>query len=129
MYGKGPAAVLESINNDLGRSYKADPELASKWEDILVVADMFNMEEVCRVATYALDHNGGLPDIRKISLWVRHEVDKSWPFEAIKRVCARQEALTEEEACDMGLKMAINIASAREIAYKSSGGSVSDKPL
>ncbi|KAL1720949.1 hypothetical protein EV715DRAFT_196197 [Schizophyllum commune] len=107
-------------------SYKADPELASKWEDILVVADMFNMEEVCRVATYALDHNDGLPDIRKISLCVRHEVDKSWAFEAIKRVCARQEALTEEEACDMGLKMAINIASAREIAYKSSGGSPTD---
>ncbi|KAI5830104.1 hypothetical protein K523DRAFT_363036 [Schizophyllum commune Tattone D] len=108
------------------RSYKADPELASRWEDVLVVADMFNMEEVCRVATYALDHNGGLPDIRKISLCVRHEVDKSWAFEAIKRVCARQEALTEEEACDMGLKMAINIASAREIAYKSSGGSTTD---
>ncbi|KAI5897533.1 uncharacterized protein SCHCODRAFT_02488522 [Schizophyllum commune H4-8] len=107
-------------------SYKADPELASKWEDILVVADMFNMEEVCRVATYALDHNGGLPDVRKIALCVRHEVDKSWAFEAIKRVCARQEALTEEEACDMGLKMAINIASAREIAYKSSGGSTTD---
>ncbi|KAL1753386.1 hypothetical protein FB107DRAFT_292462 [Schizophyllum commune] len=107
-------------------SYKADPELASRWEDVLVVADMFNMEEVCRVATYALDHNGGLPDIRKISLCVRHEVDKSWAFEAIKRVCARQEALTEEEACDMGLKMAINIASAREIAYKSSGGSPTD---
>ncbi|KAL1675761.1 hypothetical protein EV122DRAFT_253688 [Schizophyllum commune] len=107
-------------------SYKADPESASKWEDILVVADMFNMEEVCRVATYALDHNGGLPDVRKIALCVRHEVDKSWAFEAIKRVCARQEALTEEEACDMGLKMAINIASAREIAYKSSGGSTTD---
>ena len=90
---------------------------------------MFNMEEVCRVATYALDHNGGLPDVRKISLCVRHEVDKSWAFEAIKRVCARQEALTEEEACDMGLKMAINIASAREIAYKSSGGSVSYIPF
>ncbi|KAL1704465.1 hypothetical protein EV121DRAFT_205728 [Schizophyllum commune] len=104
-------------------SYKANPESASKWEDVLVVADMFNMEEVCRVATYALDHNGGLPDVRKIALCVRHEVDKSWAFDAIKRVCARQEALTEEEACDMGLKMAINIASAREIAYKSSGGS------
>lgn len=99
--------------------------LSPKWEDILIVGDMFNMEEACRVATYALDHNGGLPDIRKVSLCVRHDVDRNWAIEAIKRLCARRVALTREEARDIGLDMAIAIASAREAAYNASGGKVS----
>ncbi|KAI4519867.1 hypothetical protein K525DRAFT_271336 [Schizophyllum commune Loenen D] len=103
-------------------SYKADPESASKWEDVLVVADMFNMEEVCRVATYALDHHGGLSDIRKISLCVRHDVDKTWAVEAIERVCSRQNALTKEEARKVGLDMTASIASVREAAFKASYG-------
>ena len=110
----------------LVRSYEADPGLSAKWEDILHVGDMFQMEDVCRVATYALDHHGGLPDIRRISLCVRHDVDKSWAVEAIKRVCARRDALTKEEARDIGLDMTASIASVREAAYKASGGKVSD---
>ncbi|KAL1665496.1 hypothetical protein GGF50DRAFT_52544 [Schizophyllum commune] len=105
-------------------SYEANAALSPKWEDILIVGDMFNMEEACRVATYALDHNGGLPDIRKVSLCVRHDVDRNWAIEAIKRLCARQSALTREEARDIGLDMSIAIASAREAAYNASGGKV-----
>ncbi|KAL1693035.1 hypothetical protein GGG16DRAFT_123562 [Schizophyllum commune] len=106
-------------------SYKANAALSPKWEDILVVGDMFNMEEACRVATYALDHNGGLPDVRKVSLCVRYDVDRNWAIEAIKRLCARRVALTREEARDIGLDMAIAIASAREAAYNASGGKIS----
>ncbi|KAI5897534.1 uncharacterized protein SCHCODRAFT_02743911 [Schizophyllum commune H4-8] len=68
---------------------------------------------------------GGLPDIRKISLCVRHDVDRSWAVEAIKRVCARRDALTKEEARDIGLDMTASIASVREAAYKASGGKIS----
>ncbi|KAL1749133.1 hypothetical protein HDZ31DRAFT_28338 [Schizophyllum fasciatum] len=106
-------------------SYKGDPTLVDRWEDILIVADIFNMSEVCRVATYALDHNGGLPDIRKISLCVRYDIDKSWALEAIKRVCARPNALSKDEARDVGVDMTASIASIREAAYKASGASVS----
>ena len=94
------------------------------WEDVLVVADMFNMEEICRVATYALDHNGGLTDIRKVALCVRHGVDKSWAAEALERICVRPHALTKDEAREIGLDMTAAIASAREAAYKVSGGNI-----
>ena len=76
------------------------------------------MEEVCRVATFALDHNGGLPDARKISLCVRYGIDKSWATEAIKRVCVRRDPLTKEEGRDVGVDMAIAIAAAREKAFR-----------
>ena len=84
------------------------------------------MEEVCRVATYALDHNGMLPDIRRISLCVRHSIDKAWALDAIRRVCIREQALNKDEAREVGLDMAMLIASAREAAYKASGGKVSN---
>ncbi|KAL1732580.1 hypothetical protein EV714DRAFT_206288 [Schizophyllum commune] len=100
------------------RSYRPNPELTSKWEDILLIADMFAMEEVCRVVTFALDHNGGLPDVRKISLCVRYGIDKSWTFEAIKRVCVRRDPLTKEEGRDVGVDTAIAIAAAREKAIR-----------
>ena len=85
---------------------------------------MFNMEEICRVATYALDHNGGLTDIRKVALCVRHDIDKSWAAEALERICVRQHALTKDEAREIGLDMTAAIASAREAAYKVSGGNI-----
>ena len=100
--------------------------MTEKWEDILALGDMFNMAEVCSVATYALDHNGGLPDIRKISLCVRHNIPASWALEAIKRICLRQEALTLAESRAIGLDMTATIASLRETAFRATyGGGVS----
>ncbi|KAI4519860.1 hypothetical protein K525DRAFT_150942, partial [Schizophyllum commune Loenen D] len=99
-------------------SYAPDPQLTTKWEGIFCIADMFAMEEVCRVAAFALDHNGGLPDVRKISLCVRYSIDKSWATEAIKRVCVRRDPLTKEEGRDVGVDMAIAIAAAREKAFR-----------
>ncbi|KAL1726846.1 hypothetical protein EV714DRAFT_286902 [Schizophyllum commune] len=106
-------------------SSKPNTSVSPRWEDVLIVADMFNMEEVCRVATYALDHNGMLPDIRRISLCVRHSIDKAWALDAIRRVCIREQALNKDEAREVGLDMAMLIASAREAAYKASGGKIS----
>ncbi|KAL1749129.1 hypothetical protein HDZ31DRAFT_28333 [Schizophyllum fasciatum] len=99
-------------------SYKANPTLASRWESILSLADMFSMEDVCRVATYALDVNGGLTDTRKISLSVRHSIDPAWAMEAFKRVCIRREPITEAEACDMGPRMTALVTAAREEALR-----------
>ncbi|TRM65651.1 hypothetical protein BD626DRAFT_485450 [Schizophyllum amplum] len=84
-------------------SYKADAGLTPKWESILSIADMFDMEEVCRVATYALDHHGGLLDIRK-----------PWALDALKNVCTRKDAITPAEARDMGLEMTALVSAARE---------------
>ena len=85
---------------------------------------MFSMAEVCSVATYAIDHNGSLGDVRKISLCVRHNIPKLWALEAIQRVCLRQKALTMSEARDIGLDMTTTIASLRETAFRTtySGG-------
>lgn len=99
-------------------SCKADPCTSKKWEEVLKIADMFDMDEVCRVAIYALDHNVGLSDIRKISLCVRHDIDKTWTLEAMKNVCLREEPITKEEARDLGVDMTSLIAAARETAFK-----------
>ncbi|KAI5897542.1 uncharacterized protein SCHCODRAFT_02486793 [Schizophyllum commune H4-8] len=107
-------------------TYQSDSDLTKTWEDVLALGDMFNMPEVCSVATYALDHNGDLPDIRKISLCVRHNIPASWALEAIKRICLRQGALTVAEARDIGLDMTATIASLREWAFETTyGGGVS----
>ena len=53
---------------------------------------------------------------------MRHEVDRGWAVEAIKRVCGRQDALTKEEARDIGLDMTASIASVREAVYKATYG-------
>ncbi|KAI4519861.1 hypothetical protein K525DRAFT_145499, partial [Schizophyllum commune Loenen D] len=67
---------------------------------------------------------GGLGDVRKISLCVRHNIPKLWALEAIQRVCLRQNALTISEARYIGLDMTTTIASLRETAFRTtySGG-------
>ncbi|TRM69665.1 hypothetical protein BD626DRAFT_563403 [Schizophyllum amplum] len=113
-------------------SYITDPSLSVKWEAVLAIADMFNMEDVCRVATYALDHHGGLTDIRKISLCVRHSVGTTWALQALQNVCVRQDAITPDEARDMGLEMTTLLAAAREQAmrqqFKCSSGAIKIAP-
>ena len=97
------------------RSHIANPDSADRWEDILAIADMFSMDEIARVATYALDYNIGLSDIRKISLTFRHGLDMTWATESIKSVCLRDEPLSRAEACTLELDLAIGIAEAREM--------------
>ena len=97
------------------RSHIANPDSAARWKDILAIADMFSMDEIARVATYALDYNIGLSDIRKISLTFRRGLDMTWATESIKSVCLRDEPLSRAEACTLELDLAIGIAEAREM--------------
>ena len=100
------------------RSPIAAPDSANRWEDILAIADMFSMDEIARVATYALDYNIGLSDIRKISLTFRHGLDMTWATESIRSVCLRDAPLSRAEACALGLNLAIGIAEAREMVNR-----------
>ena len=75
------------------------------------------MDEIARVAVYALDRHYSLSDIRKISLCVQHGIDISWAMDTIKRVCLRKEPLSKAEARALGLDVAVDIAAARD-AYK-----------
>lgn len=95
-------------------SYVADPRLTTKWESILAVADMFSMEEVCRVATYALAHHGGLSDIRRISLCSQYSIESEWAMDALKSLCLRTDSVTLAEAREIGLEMTTLVGAARE---------------
>uniref|UniRef100_D8PL39 Expressed protein n=2 Tax=Schizophyllum commune (strain H4-8 / FGSC 9210) TaxID=578458 RepID=D8PL39_SCHCM len=75
---------------------------------------MFDMEEVARVATYALDRCGVLSDMRKIALCVRHALSREWALEALKNVCSRAQAVSVEEAKGMGAEMTALVAQVRE---------------
>ena len=79
--------------------------ISTKWESVLNLADMFDMDEVAQVATYALDRCGTLSDMRKIALCVRHQIPREWALEALKNVCSRKEVISVEEAKEMGVVM------------------------
>ncbi|KAL1699390.1 hypothetical protein EV121DRAFT_284118 [Schizophyllum commune] len=88
--------------------------ISTKWESVLNLADMFDMEEVAQVATYALDRCGVLSDMRKIALCVRHALPREWALEAFKNACSRGPAVSVEEAKGMGAEMTALVAQARE---------------
>ncbi|KAL1753375.1 hypothetical protein FB107DRAFT_276811 [Schizophyllum commune] len=90
----------------------------AKWESVLRLADMFEMEDVAQVATYALDRCGALSDMRKIALCVRHQIPREWALEALKNVCSRDEVISVEEAKGMGVVMMALVAQARERFYR-----------
>ncbi|KAI4519316.1 hypothetical protein K525DRAFT_158848, partial [Schizophyllum commune Loenen D] len=95
-------------------THEVDPTSADHWENVLAFADIFGMDEIARVAVYALDRHYSLSDIRKISLCVQHGIDISWAMETIKRVCLRKEPLSKAEARALGLDVAVDIAAARD---------------
>ncbi|KAL1749128.1 hypothetical protein HDZ31DRAFT_79221 [Schizophyllum fasciatum] len=85
---------------------------------------MFDMEDVARVATCALDRCGALTPVRKIALCVRHAISRAWALEALKDVCGREEVVSVEEARAMGVEMAALVAQVRERFIR--GGSAAD---
>ncbi|KAL1720936.1 hypothetical protein EV715DRAFT_288858 [Schizophyllum commune] len=99
----------------------------AKWESVLRLADMFDMDEVAQVATYALDRCGTLSDMRKIALCVRHQIPRKWALEALKNVCSRAEVISVEEAKEMGVVMMALVAQARERFYRA-GSRVRRRP-
>ncbi|KAL1699397.1 hypothetical protein EV121DRAFT_216323 [Schizophyllum commune] len=105
-------------------THEVDPTSADHWENVLALADIFGMDEIARVAVYALDRHYNLSDIRKISLCVQYGIDISWAMETIKRVCLRKEPLSKAEARALGLDVAVDIAAARD-AYKTKVSGIS----
>ncbi|KAL1720935.1 hypothetical protein EV715DRAFT_288857 [Schizophyllum commune] len=96
----------------------------AKWESVLRLADLFDMEEAAQVATYALDRCNALGDVRKIALCVRHKIRLDWALEALKNVCGREQGLSVAEAREVGADMIALLALARERFFR--GGSQMD---
>ncbi|KAL1675747.1 hypothetical protein EV122DRAFT_267922 [Schizophyllum commune] len=95
-----------------------DPATLPKWESVLKLADIFDMRDASVVALHALDRAGTLCDVRKIALSVKLGLGRNWAWASIKRLCTREEAVTIEEACEMGPAMTASIALARETLLK-----------
>ena len=76
------------------------------------------MRDASVVALHALDRAGTLCDVRKIALSVKLGLGRNWAWVSIKRLCTREEAVTIEEACEMGPAMTASIALARETLLK-----------
>ena len=76
------------------------------------------MRDASVVALHALDRAGTLCDVRKIALGVKLGLGRNWAWVSIKRLCTREEAVTIEEACEMGPAMTASIALARETLLK-----------
>ncbi|KAI5831210.1 hypothetical protein K523DRAFT_350933 [Schizophyllum commune Tattone D] len=102
-----------------------DPSISqARWESVLRLADLFDMEEAAQVATYALDRCNALGDVRKIALCVRHNIRLEWALEALKNVCGREQGLSVAEAREVGADMIALLALARERFFR--GGSQMD---
>ncbi|KAI4519307.1 hypothetical protein K525DRAFT_172405, partial [Schizophyllum commune Loenen D] len=96
-----------------------DPSTSrAKWESVLRLADLFDMEEAAQVATYALDRCNALGDVRKIALCVRHNIRLEWALEALKNVCGREQGLSVAEAREVGADMIALLALARERFFR-----------
>lgn len=96
----------------------ADKDATPKWESVLKLADEFDMTDISAVALNALDRAGILSDIRKIALCVKFGMGSSWAWDAVRQTCLRDEALTIEEACEIGPAMTASLALARETLLK-----------
>ncbi|TRM65053.1 hypothetical protein BD626DRAFT_490743 [Schizophyllum amplum] len=103
-----------------------DPSATPMWESILHLADMFDMDEVQKVALYALGLDGALSDARKIALCVRYSIDRSWASAAFTRLCTRRAALTAKEITELQPNTLAAICTAREAAIRAMHGAGSD---
>ena len=71
------------------------------------MADKFDMERTAKVACYALDRAGALPDVRKVALCAKHGMGKDWIIEELERIISRPTPLTPGEAAEIGSPIAV----------------------
>ncbi|KAI5887085.1 uncharacterized protein SCHCODRAFT_02088345 [Schizophyllum commune H4-8] len=99
-----------------GRSLKSLPSTIS--ESALHLAERFDMNDVGKMAVYLLCEHSCLGDVRRISLSIKYDLDKTSLLAQLKNVCRRSDGLSVEEGCDVGLVMSLLIARAREALTK-----------
>ncbi|KAI4519306.1 hypothetical protein K525DRAFT_271848 [Schizophyllum commune Loenen D] len=79
------------------KSERVDRKLVRRWESILGFATKYAMDDICKVASCALDHHGALSDVRKISLGTKHNIGEAWSQASYASICSRFESLTVQE--------------------------------
>ncbi|KAI5897553.1 uncharacterized protein SCHCODRAFT_02609648 [Schizophyllum commune H4-8] len=95
-------------------SERIDRKLVRRWESILNFATKYAMEDICKVASCALDHHGALSDVRKISLCIRHRIGGAWAQASFASICTRNESLTVQEVDELGATLTVQITKVRE---------------
>ncbi|TRM65661.1 hypothetical protein BD626DRAFT_627692 [Schizophyllum amplum] len=96
-----------------------DKSFDEKWKSTLLLAEKFSMDEVAKVACYALHRaSAALGDIYKIALCVRHGLSKEWIRGEMERVISRKECLSADEARQLGFEMTTVLADARETSAR-----------
>lgn len=85
------------------------------WGSVLALAERFSMDEVAKVACYAL-HRMRVPlgDARQIALCMRYNLPTSWMDEHIRRVLSREDSLSAHESRQLGFDVAALFAYTRE---------------
>ncbi|KAL1678001.1 hypothetical protein EV122DRAFT_212862 [Schizophyllum commune] len=90
-----------------------------KWESILRIAEMFDMQDICKVAVYGLcEYQFPGESMRKIALFVQYDLDEKFLLEQLVDVCLRSDSLTVEEGRKIGPTMATLIGRAREVLIR-----------
>ena len=77
------------------------------------------MDDVCKVAATALDHNGALSAARKVSLGVRFGMGDGWAEKEYESLCLRDESLDLGEINMLGTDLTAKITRTREQRLKS----------
>ncbi|KAI5829167.1 hypothetical protein K523DRAFT_385533, partial [Schizophyllum commune Tattone D] len=94
-----------------------------KWESILRIAEMFDMQDICKVAVYGLcEYQFPGESMRKIALFVQYDLDEKFLLEQLVNVHYRATSfllmLTVEEGRKIGPTMATLIGRAREVLIR-----------
>ena len=93
-----------------------------EWEVILRLAEKWTFLEVKNLAVRELQ-KFAISDVERIAIYQTHNVDPNLLIPSYSRLCEREEYLNVPEGLRLGMKTALSIARAREVARRSSTSS------
>jgi hypothetical protein len=109
------SSLIKVIISSLYSLYDREVE---DWADILRLAYQWQFAQVYALSVRELEKKV-IDHVPKISLYQRYGVDDRYLIPAFAAVCSRPEPLTDDEGEALGLRTALLIARAREVARAS----------
>ena len=94
-------------------SYSLYNAAEEDWEVILTLLNRWSFPEVKNLAIQELEKMH-MPDVKRIKLYHKHNVDRNYLIPCYISLCAREEPLTMEEVAQIGTLTVTQISTARE---------------
>jgi hypothetical protein len=82
---------------------------AEEWTSILHLETRWESEDIRAMAIRGIEHHP-LTAVKKIMLAQQFDIRSSWTLNAYTELCNRPEALTMQEASELGLQTAVRIS-------------------